>query len=117
MSWFGSNKPVNVRLLLNEGEQRIWRLRFDISTPVSLFVQRLDGYGPSVYVMSDREYRNYEAGLAFKYITQLSYENIDYFSNEVTMPRGIFYLVVTLPRIHDGSNSYSEFNLRYEPIM
>jgi len=114
--WFSNTTSINEVRRIYEGESLEWKLTFERSTPVSLFLQRIDGYGPSVKVIPDYEYKNYKHGLVYRVIVDLSYDNIERFSNTATLARGNYYLVVSLPVEYDGGQSYSEFSIRYELI-
>lgn len=117
MSWFSPGPiSVNETRLLNEGSSVEWLVKFGKTTPVSLFIQRLDGYGPTVEFIPAGEYRNYKRGLAYKIVGDLSFENVERFSVEANVGRGAYYLIVSLPSIPDGWDSYSQFNIRFEPI-
>ena len=117
MGWFTNTHWINENLTLIEGADIVWQYNFRQSTTVRLDVQRLDGYGPDVYVVTEDEYRNYKAGKMFKYITQLSYENIEYFSNTTTLPMGRYRLIARLNKVADGWRSYSEFGMRFEAVQ
>ena len=117
MGWFSSAPmSINETRLINENSSVEWRIKYSNTTLVSLFVQRLDGYGPTVMVIPASEYNNYKRGLAYKVISDLSFENIERFSAEANLARGMYYLVVSLPAIPDGWDSYSQFNIRYETV-
>lgn len=115
MAWFGRNS-INQNVVIHEGNDLVWEYSCDHTKYISMFVQRLDGYGPDVYVLTADEFRLYKRGLSFKYITQLSYENIERFSNEGTLPRGRYFIVARLQQVSDGWDSLTEFAIRFEEL-
>jgi len=116
MGWFGSNN-INQQVSLQEGTHKLWSFTLNNTALVNLTVQTTDGYGPNIYVVSDKEYRNYIKGNIFKYITQLSYEQTGHLDGYASLPKGRWWIIAQLPRISDGMESYSEFSIRFEEVQ
>ena len=117
MGWFDGNEiDINLNATLNEGKYISWGFGLQESRLIRLSVNRLDGYGVNVYIMSSEEYRHFTQNLMFNVFTDLSFENIESFSNEAWLQKGSYYLVAKLPEHPDGLDSYGKFGIRCEVV-
>ena len=116
MGWFhGIN--VNEQIRLREGNHKVWKFSLDHTCPISLYVKQIDGYGIDIYVMADKEYRNFCQGKVFRYLPDLSFENVGSFDNTVSLGAGTYCLVANLPSIPEGSESYAVAAIRCETLQ
>ncbi len=108
---------INENITLQEGEHVSWRFTLYQKCPIRLHVRHNDGAYVNVLVMSDEEYQNYTQGLNVLLYPDLSSECVySDFENTASLQAGSYVLVVELPTMHDGEDSYAVAGVRCEAL-
>ncbi len=108
---------INENITLQEGKHVGWHFTLNQTCPIRLHVRHNDGACVNVYVMSDEEYQNYTQNLNIITYTDLSSECVySDFENIAYLQAGSYVLVVELPTIHDGEDSYAVAGVRCEEL-